>query len=80
MQITRMIFAGSLAAFVATMAPALAKNAQTPKTDEQASSSSCHAYQQAPDGTWTALPCQARGGTTQNEHRSATASSGDEQR
>jgi hypothetical protein len=80
MQITRMIFVGSLAAFVATMAPALAKNAQTPKADEQASSSSCHAYQQAPDGTWMALPCQAHGTSTQTEHKSAAAGSSGEQR
>jgi hypothetical protein len=81
MRITHMIFVGSLAAIVAAMAPALAKDSQTPKTDEQASSSSCHAYQQAPDGTWMALPCQAHGTSTQTEHKSAAAgSSGDEQR
>jgi len=63
MRINHMIFVGSLAALVATMAPALAKNSQSSKPDEQANalSSSCHAYQQAPDGTWMALPCQAHG-------------------
>jgi hypothetical protein len=81
MRITQMIFVGSLAAFVATTAPALAKNTQPQKADEQASSSSCHAYQQAPDGSWTALPCQEHGASTQTEHKSAAAgSSGDEQR
>jgi hypothetical protein len=61
MRINQLIFVGSLAALVATMAPALAKNSQTQKPDQQAISSSCHAYQQAPDGTWVALPCQAHG-------------------
>ena len=77
MQITQLIFVGSLAAVVATMAPALAKNAQTPKADEQASSSACHAYQQAPDGTWMALPCQSHGTSTQIERKQQTTGTSD---
>jgi len=67
MQITDMIFVGSLAALVATTAPALAKNPQinpqTQRAEQQATSSSspCRAYQQAADGSWTELPCQAPG-------------------
>lgn len=65
MQIIPVIFVGSLAAIVATAGPALAKNTQTPQTsrmDEQTTSSSaCRAYQQAPDGSWTELPCQGQG-------------------
>ncbi|UFZ05358.1 hypothetical protein LQG66_03280 [Bradyrhizobium ontarionense] len=66
MRITPMIFAGSLAAVVVTAAPALAKNSQTPnqtpKADDQTTSSSpCRAYQQAPDGSWMELPCQGQG-------------------
>jgi hypothetical protein len=67
MRITDMIFVGSLAALVATTAPALAKNPlanpQAPKPEEQAraSASPCRAYQQAADGSWTELPCQAPG-------------------
>jgi hypothetical protein len=86
MRIKHMIFVGSLAALVATMAPALAKNSQTAKPDEQASSSSssCHAYQQAPDGTWTALPCQAHGTSTsagaQTERRQQMTGRDDVQR
>jgi hypothetical protein len=76
MQIARVIFVGSLATLVAATAPALAKNSQyqqTQKTtEEQASSASCHAYQQAPDGTWTALPCQEHGGRAQAQQRQAT--------
>ena len=84
MRINHMIFVGSLAALVATMAPALAKNSQTQKTEEQASSSSCHAYQQASDGTWMALPCQAHGATTsaaaQTERRQQMTGRDDVQR
>jgi hypothetical protein len=71
MRINHMIFVGSLAALVATVAPALAKNSQTSKPDEQASSSSssCHAYQQAPDGTWTELPCQAPGSPAKSQQQ-----------
>ncbi|CCD94046.1 conserved exported hypothetical protein [Bradyrhizobium sp. ORS 375] len=67
MRITPVIFVGSLAALIATAAPALAKNSQSPnsqtqRTDEQATSSSpCRAYQQDPDGTWKELPCQGQG-------------------
>ncbi|MGY3452921.1 hypothetical protein [Bradyrhizobium sp. USDA 4353] len=62
MRITPVIFVGSLAALVATAAPALAKNSQTPRSDEQATASSpCRAYQQAADGSWKELPCQGQG-------------------
>ncbi len=65
MRITQLIFVGSLAALVATAAPALAKSSHTPKPDDQtASSSPCRAYQQAPDGTWMELPCKGQGGAT----------------
>jgi hypothetical protein len=81
MRITQVIFVGSLAALVATTAPALAKNSQNQKTtEEQASSASCHAYQQAPDGTWTALPCQAHGAPTQPQRKSLAAGSDQPQR
>jgi hypothetical protein len=62
MRIIQMIFVGSLAALVASAAPALAKNSQTPKPDDQTTASSpCRAYQQAPDGTWMERPCQGQG-------------------
>jgi hypothetical protein len=81
MRIANMILVSSLAAFVATTAPALARNSQTQKTaDEQTNSSACHAYQQAADGTWTALPCQEHGAAAQTEHRSVASGSSDEQR
>ena len=67
MRIAQVIFVGFAAALLVT-APALAKNAPTQKTDDQSTSSSCHAYQQAADGSWQQLPCQEAGGG-QTQHR-----------
>ena len=55
MRIAKLIFVGSLAALVA--APALAKNSDGQKTEDKPASTSCKAYQRAPDGSWTPLPC-----------------------
>jgi hypothetical protein len=78
MRIAKVIFAGSAAALLVT-APALAKNAQTQKADDQSTSSSCHAYQQAADGSWQQLPCQEAGGG-QTQHRPPPKSSEEEPR
>ena len=53
-------------------APVLAKNADTQKGEDKATSSSCSAYQQAPDGSWEQLPCKETGerGQPQTQHRS----------
>jgi hypothetical protein len=60
MRIAKLIFVGSLAALVA--APALAKNSDSQKTTEDKQASvSCQAYQKAPDGSWTPLPCGEMG-------------------
>ena len=76
MRIAQWIFTGSIAALAVLTAPALAKNSNTQKIDDlsaASASSSCHAYQQAPDGSWTALPCQELGTTSQArpQHESA---------
>jgi hypothetical protein len=55
MRIAKSIFVGSLAALVA--APALAKNSDGQKTEDKQASAPCQAYQKAPDGSWTPLPC-----------------------
>jgi len=78
MRIAKVIFVGSAAALLVT-APALAKNAQPQKTDDQSTSSSCHAYQQAADGSWQQLPCQEAGGS-QTQHRPPPKSSEEEPR
>jgi len=61
MRIAKKIFVGSLAVLVSVAAPALAKNSDSQKTDDKPASSSCQAYQQAPDGSWTPLPCGEMG-------------------
>ncbi len=68
MRITGLIFVGSMTALVLT-APALAKNSNAQKADDKPTASSCHAYQQAADGSWTALPCQETGSRGQTEHK-----------
>ena len=67
MRIAKVIFVVSAAALLVT-APASAKKTPIQKTDDQSTSSSCHAYQQAPDGSWEQLPCQEAGGG-ETQHR-----------
>ena len=62
MRIAKSIFVGSLAALVLVAAPALAKNSDGQKTEDKPASASCQAYQKAPDGSWTPLPCGEMGG------------------
>lgn len=77
MRISQMIYVGSLAALVATAAPALAKSSQTPKPDDQTTSSlPCRAYQQAPDGTWMERPCQGQGASAPARQRAVTNGTG----
>jgi hypothetical protein len=77
MRIVRVIFACSVATVAALTVPALAKNSTAQKTDDRSSSSSCHAYQQAADGTWTELPCEEAGSNGQTQHKSAAKSGED---
>jgi len=81
MRIAHLIFTGSVAALAMLTAPVLAKNSNTQKIDDTTASSpassSCHAYQQAPDGSWTPLPCQESGTSSpaQTQHRPASQNS-----
>lgn len=71
MRIARLIFVGSIIALAGLTAPALAKNSNSPvnadarKIEGTPAAQGCHAYQQAPDGSWTQLPCQEAGSTSQ---------------
>ena len=73
MRIAKSIFVGSMAAVAVLVAPALAKNSNVQKTDESPVSSSCHAYQQAADGSWTQLPCQEMGAPSGGQPRGKSA-------
>jgi len=77
MRIAGVIFVGSVAAMVIA-GPAFAKHPEAQKpSDRESTSSSCHAYQQAADGSWTQLPCE-EAGNGQTQHR-PVAKSGEEE-
>jgi len=78
MRIKNATFAVSFAALAVITAPALAKNTGAPKSDDKSNSSSCHAYQQAADGSWTQLPCQELGSAGQAQRKPAVRTEGDE--
>jgi hypothetical protein len=89
MRIAHLIFTGSIAALAVLTAPALAKNSNTQKTDDASTSaatpsasSACHAYQQAPDGSWNPVTCQEVGASSQaqTQHRSASQGSNEDAR
>ena len=79
MRLAQLIVVGSLAALVGIATPASAKKTDAQKSaEDKSTSSSCHTYQQAPDGTWTEHPCEEVGGSTQ--HRPAPKSQEEEPR
>jgi hypothetical protein len=63
MRLGQAIFFGAAAALLTLAAPTLARNSNshTAKATEAPATGSCHAYQQAADGSWTQLPCQEMG-------------------
>ena len=85
MRIAHLIFTGSIAALAVLTAPALAKNSNTQKTDDAATStasSPCHAYQQAPDGSWNPVACEEVGAPSQaqTQHRPVSQGSTEDAR
>ena len=75
MRIAHLLIAGSLAISAVLAGPAFARNADAQKgEDKSTSSSSCSAYQQAPDGSWEQLPCKETGehSQPQTQHKSGT--------
>jgi hypothetical protein len=64
----------STAGLLTLAAPTLARNSEAPKAGEQPASYSCHAYQQAADGSWTQVPCQEMGLVGQTPHKPAPRS------
>jgi hypothetical protein len=80
MRLGQAIFFGAAAALLNLAAPTLARNssANTAKATEAPASASCQAYQQAPDGSWTQLPCQETGSKASDQPH-ATAKSATEE-
>jgi hypothetical protein len=89
MRIAPLIFTGSIAALAVLTAPVLARNSNTQKVDDPSAlasptsaSPTCHAYQQAPDGSWIPLSCQEPGAASQarTQHESAGRKAEDDAR
>jgi hypothetical protein len=84
MRLGQAIFFGAAAALLTLAAPTLAKNSSTnshtAKATEAPASSSCHAYQQAADGSWAQLPCQEIGSKAPAQPHSAAKSATEEAR
>jgi len=76
MRITLAASVAALAAITAMAGPVQARHAETQKAEETTTSSSCSAYQQAPDGSWTQLPCKesSEHGQPQTLHKPAPGS------
>jgi hypothetical protein len=84
MRLGQAIFFGAAAALLTLAAPTLARNSSTnshmAKATEAPASSSCHAYQQAADGSWAQLPCQEMGSKAPAQPHSAAKSATEEAR
>ena len=71
---------GSLAMLAALQTAAQAKSSGAQKSEDKPAPPSCSAYEQQPDKTWVALPCQEIGTGGQSQHRSTTRSGDQESR
>jgi hypothetical protein len=80
MRFKGLILAISLAALASLATPLLAKDTGVQKSEEKATSSSCHAYEQAPDGSWRALPCAEIAPAGQTQHKGAVRNREEEPR
>jgi hypothetical protein len=81
MRIASMTSVALLAALVGFAAPVLAKSSDARKAaDDVSTSSSCHAYQQEADGSWTERPCEEKGQPVQTQHKPVAKGSEEEPR
>jgi hypothetical protein len=78
MQIKYAIFVGAVAALASLTTPVLAKNSDAQKSDDKSTSSACHAYETAADGSSIQLPCEELGPKEPTQHKSATRSTDQE--
>jgi len=76
MRLGQAIFFGAAAGLLTLAAPTLARNSNshTVKATEAPAAGSCHAYQQAADGSWTQLPCQEMGSKASAQPHTAAKS------
>jgi hypothetical protein len=80
MRIAELIVAAAVAALATPAVAVLAKDGGAPKGEEKAPPSTCHAYEQGPDGSWHALPCEEVGAQGQTQHKGAARSREEEPR
>ena len=79
MRIAHLAFAAALAASAALAPPSLARSPEAQKGEDKSTlSSSCSAYQQAPDGSWEPLPCKETGERGQPQTQNRTSQEGAE--
>lgn len=71
---------GLIAALLTLAAPTLARNSNHEQKTREAPASGCNAYQRAPDGTWTQLPCEEVGSKPATQPRSASKRGDEETR
>jgi hypothetical protein len=76
MRINHVLLAVAFAVATMLTAPVLAKNSNAQKGEDKSTSSSCSAYQQAPDGSWEPLPCKETGERSQPQTQNRTSSQG----
>ena len=76
------ILLGATATLLTLAAPTLARNSETHPNAKASEppAASCHAYQQAADGSWAQLPCQEMGSKAQPQPRSAAKGATEETR
>jgi hypothetical protein len=80
MRLGQAIFFGAAAALLTLAAPTLARNSNshTAKATEAPTTGSCHAYQQAADGSWVQQPCQEMGSKAPAQSHDAAKSATEE--
>jgi hypothetical protein len=81
MRLTYILMASALAG--AFTAPVVARTSGNQQSEDRSASSSCSAYQQAPDGSWMQLPCKETGernNQTQTRHKAPPQSADSDER
>lgn len=74
---SRGILFGSIAVLAVVSAPVLAKSQ---KADDKSSTPACSAYEKAPDGSWTPVPCQEIGSGGRKHQEPKPSSDDDDNR
>ncbi len=68
------ILLGSIVVLAVMSAPVLAKSQ---KADDKSAAAACTAYEQAPDGSWTPVPCREIGSGSRKHQESKPPSDDD---